>query len=48
VRGAYGWGTYRGISLDQAGVSDGAALTFPDAPAQVIEGSISFLTAIIF
>jgi len=50
VRGAYGWGTYRGISLvpvSPAGEFD-AGLTFPDAEAEVYEGSISFLTAIVF
>jgi hypothetical protein len=55
VRGAYGWGTYRGISIvpvDPAGVPisgfDASALTFPDTPAKVFEGSISFMTAIVF
>ena len=55
VRGAYGWGTYRGIALIPvipAGVPmtgfDVAALTFPDTPARTFEGSISFMTAIVF
>jgi hypothetical protein len=55
VRGAYGWGTYRGIALvpvDPAGVPingfDPAALSTPDRPARVFEGSISFMTAIVF
>jgi hypothetical protein len=55
VRGAHGWGTYRGISLvpvNEQGVPisefDPAALTFPDMPAEVWEGSISFMTAIVF
>jgi len=44
LRGAYGWGTYRGIYLAPYDPS----VTFPDVPAEVIEGSISFFTAIIF
>jgi hypothetical protein len=44
LRGAYGWGTYRGIRLAPYDPS----VAFPDVPAQVIEGSISFFTAIIF
>jgi len=55
VRGAYGWGTYRGISLvpvSPAGVPisgfDPAAISFPNVPAQVFEGSISFMTAVVF
>jgi len=55
VRGAYGWGTYRGIALvpvDPTGVPitgfDPAALSTPDRPAKVYEGSISFMTAIVF
>jgi hypothetical protein len=55
VRGAYGWGTYRGISLvpvDPSGVPingfDPAALSATARPAKVFEGSISFMTAIVF
>jgi hypothetical protein len=55
VRGAYGEGTYRGIAItpvDPSGAAvtqfDAQSLTFPDSPARVLEGSISFLTAIIF
>jgi hypothetical protein len=44
VRGAYGWGTYRGIYLAPYEPS----VSFPDVPAEVFEGSISFFTAIIF
>ncbi len=48
VRGAYGWGTYRGISIVPVEPGGGGVLSFPDANAKVIEGSISFVTAIIF
>ena len=44
LRGDYGWGTYRGIYLTPYDPS----ISFPDIPATVIEGSISFFTAIIF
>lgn len=44
VRGAYGWGKYRGIFLAPLDPT----ITFPDADARVLEGSISFLTAIVF
>jgi hypothetical protein len=53
VRGAYGWGTYRGIALSQLTPAPsppeaGGILTFPSQSASVIEGSIAFFTAIIF
>ncbi len=52
VRGAYGWGTYRGISIVPVDAQGNAvltgALTFPDSQAKVLEGSISFLSAIVF
>jgi hypothetical protein len=47
IRGAYGWGEYKGLSLDP-GVGQAVAVTFPDAPVSAVEGSISFFTAIIF
>ena len=47
VRGAYGWGTYQGLSLDP-GVGQPIQVTFPEAPVKQFEGSISFFTAIMF
>ena len=44
VRGAYGWGSYRGVYL----VPFDSTVAFPKANADVLEGSISFLTAIMF
>jgi hypothetical protein len=44
VRGAYGWGTYRGIYLAPYDPS----VSFPNVTAEVLEGSISFFTGIIF
>jgi len=47
VRGAYGWGKYQGLSLDP-GVGQPVVVTFPNSAVKLIEGSISFFTAIIF
>jgi hypothetical protein len=44
VRGAYGWGTYRGVHL----APYAPTIAFPDVAAEVLEGSITFFTAIIF
>lgn len=53
LRGAYGWGTYRGISLVPVDVLggaglDGSAVSFPNVTAHSYEGSISFMTAVVF
>jgi hypothetical protein len=49
VRGAYGWGTYRGIAIAPADAGAGAlAVSFPGAHARIFQGSISFLSVIAF
>jgi hypothetical protein len=44
LRGAYGWGTYRGVHLAPIDPS----VAFPDQPARAFEGSLSFFTTIVF
>lgn len=44
VRGAYGWGSYRGVYLAPIDPS----VRFPDRSTRTFEGSISFFTTIMF
>jgi hypothetical protein len=44
IRGAYGWGSYRGVYLAPIDPS----VRFPDRLTRTFEGSISFFTTIVF
>jgi hypothetical protein len=44
VRGAFGWGSYRGVQLAPINPS----VAFPDRLTRTFEGSISFFTTIVF